>query len=182
MSVVLGLLFSNAFSTAAQRAAVSYLTEPSFSPDRREIAFVSGGDVWTVPAAGGAAALMVSHPATESRPFFSPDGKRLAFSSTRTGNGDVYVLNFETGDLSRVTFDDAAETLDGWSRDGEWLYFTSTARDLFGMNDIYRVRAAGGGTPMIVSGDRYVNEFHSAVSPDGNSIASSARGTSKGEW
>ena len=182
LSALFGLLFFNAFSASAQRAAVSYLTEPSFSPDRREIAFVSGGDIWTVPAAGGAAALMVSHPATESRPFFSPDGKRLAFSSTRTGNGDVYVLNFETGDLSRVTFDDAAETLDGWSRDGEWLYFTSTAKDLFGMSDVYRVRASNGGTPMQVSADRYVNEFHSAVSPDGNSIAFSARGNGNSQW
>src|SRR3712207_7892188 len=37
--------------------------------------------------------LLVSHPAAESRPLYAPDGKRLAFVSTRTGNGDVYVLD-----------------------------------------------------------------------------------------
>ncbi|HEX3101554.1 MAG TPA: hypothetical protein VHQ01_07180, partial [Pyrinomonadaceae bacterium] len=38
-----------------------YLTEPSLSPDRKEIAFVSGGDIWSVPSEGGAARLLVSH-------------------------------------------------------------------------------------------------------------------------
>ena len=51
------------------------------------------------PSAGGEARLLVSHSATESRPLYSPDGKRLAFVSTRTGNGDVYVLTFATGDV-----------------------------------------------------------------------------------
>jgi tricorn protease len=171
-------LFFNVFAISAQKA---YLTEPCFSPDRREIAFVSGGDIWTVPASGGAASLLVAHGANEARPMFSPDGRRLAFSSTRTGNGDVYVLNLETGDLSRATHDDAAETLDAWSRDGEWLYFSSTSRDIAGMSDIYRVRATGG-TPMQVSADRYVSEFHSAPSPDGNSLLFAARGGGSGQW
>ena len=39
-----------------------YFTEPALSPDRKEIAFVSGGDIWTVPATGGVASLLVSHP------------------------------------------------------------------------------------------------------------------------
>src|ERR1700675_1743579 len=62
-------------------AALSSYSEPGISPDGMEIAFVSGGDIWTVPAAGGEARLLISHPATESRPLYSPDGKRLAFVS-----------------------------------------------------------------------------------------------------
>ena len=73
------------FTSLAQTKSNPYMTEPTFSPDRREIAFVSGGDIWTVNASGGTASLLVSHPATESRPSFSPDGKRLAFVSNRTG-------------------------------------------------------------------------------------------------
>ena len=42
-----------------------------------------------------------------------------------------------------------------------------------GMNDVYRV-AADGGTPMPVSADRYANEFFSAASPDGRTLAMSA--------
>src|SRR5918911_147623 len=135
-----------------------YFYEPAISPDRREIAFVSGGDIWTVPAEGGEARLLVSHPATESRPLYSPDGRRLAFISTRTGNGDIYLLDFASGDLKRLTFDDGVEQLDAWSADGRWLYFSSTARDISGSNDIYRV-SADGGTPLQVSADRYTNEW-----------------------
>ena len=170
-----------AILTAQAQGSSAYMTEPSLSPDRKEIAFVSGGDIWTVPSSGGSAQLLVSHQATESRPMYSPDGTRLAFVSNRTGNGDIYVLNLQSGDLNRVTFDDAADILDGWSRDGKWLYFSSNARDISGMSDVLRVPAMGG-TPMQVSADRYTNEFFSAPSPDGASVAFSARGLSNGQW
>lgn len=173
-------LVLSSISLYAQKQ-VAYLTEPAISPDRKEIVFVSGGDIWTVPASGGAASLLVSHPATESRPVFSPDGKRLAFVSNRTGGGDIYVLDFETNDLKRITFDDALDNLDAWSRDGKWLYFSSTSRDIAGMSDIYRV-AATGGTPMTVSNDRYTSEFFAAPAPDGISFAFSARGIANGQW
>src|SRR6266481_6749515 len=80
----------NAAAQPAPPKAQPYFTEPAISPDGSEIAFVSGGDIWTAPASGGDAHLLVSHPATESRPLYSPDGRKLAFGSTRTGNGDIY--------------------------------------------------------------------------------------------
>ena len=157
------------------------MAEPSLSPDHREIAFVSGGDIWTVPFAGGDARLLVSNPATESRPLWSPDGTRLAFISNRTGNGDVYVLTFATGDLKRVTFDDVNDQLDAWSRDGNWLYFSSTSRDISGMSDVWRVHPDGG-TPMQVAADRYAAEYWAAPSPDGGTLAITARGVPFGQW
>ena len=168
-------------SPIAAQGSSAYMTEPSLSPDRKEIAFVSGGDIWTVPAAGGTAQLLVSHQATESRPMYSPDSVKLAFVSNRTGNGDIYVLDLRSGSLARVTFDDINDALDGWSRDGKWLYFSSSSRDIAGMSDVYRV-AATGGTPMQVSADRYTSEFFSAPSPDGTSVAFSARGIASGQW
>lgn len=167
---------------AAQSGAASpALAEPSLSPDGREIAFVSGGDIWTVPSAGGEARLLVAHPANESRPLYSPDGKNIAFVSTRTGNGDVYILELPSGVLRRITFDDAADALSAWSRDGRWLYFHSSAQDIAGMQDVYRVPAAGG-TPMPVASDRYATEFFAAPSPDGATLAISARGNASGQW
>jgi len=183
LKFVLVIIFTLVFghlSVSAQGSG-AYMTEPSLSPDRREIAFVSGGDIWTVPAVGGPAQLLVSHQATESKPVYSPDGTRLAFVSTRTGNGDIYVLNLASGDLTRITFDDAADNLDGWSRDGRWLYFWSNSKDISGMCDVYRV-ASTGGTPMLVSADRYTSEFFSAPSPDGSSVAFSARGIGNTQW
>jgi len=176
---VLLLLILTAFSSSV--AARPYFTEPALSPDRKEIAFVSGGDIWTVPATGGVASLLVSHTANEARPLYSPDGRQLAFISSRTGNGDIYLLTFATGDLKRLTFDDGLDQLDGWSRDGRWIYFSSTSRDIGGLNDLYRVSPSGG-TPMMVSADRYTNEFFCAPAPDGKTLAFSARGIASGQW
>ena len=57
--------------------------------------------------------MLVAHDANESRPMYSPDGAKLAFISDRTGGGDIYVLTFATGALSRLTFDDGLDRLDG---------------------------------------------------------------------
>ena len=176
--LIVGLTTISAQQGTNQRP---YFTEPSLSPDRKEIAFVSGGDIWTVPSTGGVAALLVSHSANEARPLYSPDGKQLAFISSRTGNGDIYLLTFATGDIKRLTFDDGLDQLDGWSRDGRWIYFSSTSRDIGGLNDLFRV-SVNGGTPMQVSADRYTAEFFGAPSPDGATIEFSARGIAAGQW
>ncbi|MBI1196427.1 MAG: PDZ domain-containing protein [Phenylobacterium sp.] len=157
------------------------LSEPALSPDGAEIAFVSGGDIWTVPAGGGAASLLVTDAATEGRPIYSPDGRELAFTSTRAGSPDLYVLTFATGAIRRLTWSDAAEQLDAWSRDGRWIYFSSPANDVARQNDVFRVAAAGG-TPLEVSRERYLNEFDAAPSPDGASIALMAKGLSSAQW
>jgi tricorn protease len=167
-------------SGAGPSPAFSF-AEPGISPDGREIAFTSGGDIWSVPATGGEARLLVASDADDRRPLFSPDGRELAFVSTRTGGGDIYVLTLPTGQLRRITWDDGLEQLDAWSADGRWLYFSSTSRDVAGMNDILRVPVAGG-TPMPVTGDRYVNEFGAAPSPDGRRLLFVARGVASSQW
>ena len=93
-----------AISAASLAAGVPYFTEPALCPTRPEIAFVSGGDIWVAPSKGGEAHLLVSHPADESRPLYSPDGNKLAFVSTRTGNGDIYVLMLGTLLVVMVVF------------------------------------------------------------------------------
>ncbi|MGI4831638.1 MAG: hypothetical protein ACRYFU_26170, partial [Janthinobacterium lividum] len=157
------------------------LSQPAISPDGKEIAFVSGSDIWVVPSSGGQAHLLISDPAEESRPLYSPDGAKLAFMSTRTGGGDIYVLTLSTGQLQRITYSDSPSNLDAWSRDGQWLYFTSGATDVANQGDILRVRATGG-TPMEVSHERYMNEFESAPSPDGKQVALVAKGISSSQW
>ncbi len=178
---VLVCCVSLAGKEAIAEAVLPSLSDPAISPDGREIAFVSGGDIWTVAAGGGEAHLLVTHPATESRPMYSPDGTKLAFVSTRTGAGNIYVLTLATGELMRLTYSDRPDLLDGWSHDGKWLYFTSAVNDVAGQGDIFRVSSIGG-TPLEVSHERYLNEFESAPSPDGQTIALMAKGLSSSQW
>ncbi|MCC7417110.1 MAG: PD40 domain-containing protein [Acidobacteria bacterium] len=162
-------------------APLASFGEPGISPDGATIAFVSGGDIWDVPARGGEARLLIAHPANDSRPMYSPDGTRLAFSSTRTGNGDIYLFTIATGDLRRLTFDDAAEAMNGWSADGGWIYFSSRSHDLGSMEDVARV-SVDGGTPLRVAADRYATEYFAAPGPDGGTVAITARGFAGSQW
>lgn len=187
MLVLIGGVLCSGVATNGQRATperpepLASFAEPAISPDRSEIAFVSGGDIWTVSAKGGEARLLVSHEANEQRPIYSPDGRTLAFVSDRSGGGDIYLLTFASGELRQLTFDDGLDRLDGWSRDGRWIYFSSSSRDISGMNDLFRVRVDGS-TPMAVSADRYTSEFFAAPAPDGQRVAFTARGNSAGQW
>lgn len=167
-----------AAQTPAPRPAFA---EPALSPDGQTIAFVSGGDIWEVPAAGGVARLLVTDAANDARPLYSPDGTRLAFSSTRGGSNNVWVLELASGKVTRLTWAEANEELDAWSADGKWLYFASNAGEIGREQDIWRVPAAGG-TPLQVSRERYLAEFQGAPSPDGGTLALMARGLSFGQW
>lgn len=178
-AVIWGLALLGAMAASSQPQGKPSMAEPSLHPTRAEVVFVSGGDIWTAPLTGGEAQLLISHAARDYRPLWSPDGKRLAFASLRTGNGDIYVLDIATGDVKRLTFDDAAENLDGWSPDGEWIYFHASRQ--VQLTDLFRVRASGG-TPMEVSADAMMTEFHAAPAPDGKSIAFSARGIGWNQW
>jgi Tol biopolymer transport system component/C-terminal processing protease CtpA/Prc len=154
----------------APPAGVPSFAEPSISPDRREIAFVSGGDVWSVDATGGTAHLLAAVDGYAERPLFSPDGKRLAFVSSRPGTPGIDVLDLEGGALTRLTQGDEAPELDGWSADGAFLYFSSAANNIAYDGDILRVPSTGG-TPVRAVGERYVNAMEAAPSPDGQTLA-----------
>jgi Tol biopolymer transport system component/C-terminal processing protease CtpA/Prc len=170
--VLCGLLSVAAAGPArAQDSGLVSFSQPAASPDGSEVAFVSGGDIWAVSAAGGTARLLVSHPGEDTRPLYSPDGRWLAFRSDREGGDtDLYVLEFATGAVRRLTWYDDDEGLDAWSGDSRHLYFTSGRRDPGGLPDVYRITVAGG-TPELVSGDRYSAEYHGAPSPAGDEVA-----------
>ena len=60
---------------------------------------------------------------------WSPDGDRLAFVSQREGNPELYVLESNLGNATRVTFNQARDHLADWSPNGEWLVFYATDSD-----------------------------------------------------
>jgi len=182
ISSALLLLATAAAAPAAAQEARPFLYQPAPSPDGSEIAFVSSGDIWVVPATGGSAHILVGNEADESRPLYSPDGTRLAFVSDRDGDDDIYVLTLASGEVRRLTWGDGNEELDAWSPDGRWIYFADGRGDPDAKADVWRVSAEGG-TPMRVLADRFAPEFHASVSPDGRTLAIAAvAGMAQSQW
>ena len=154
--------------------------EPGISPSGDEIAFVHGGDIgWYQHVE--ARRSCSSHPGHRIPPdvLARRHPPRVHLEPRRKpGHLD---LTFASGSLRRLTFDDGGELLDGWSRDGRWIYYSTAAHDISGMSDVYRVRSDGG-TPMPVAADRYASEFMAAPAPNGDAIAIVGRGFGLSQW
>ncbi|MGZ6988117.1 MAG: S9 family peptidase, partial [Thermoanaerobaculia bacterium] len=111
--------------------------DPQVSPDGRQVAFVRtttdlgagtrNADVWIVPADGSASPRpLTRHEKTDNAPRFSPDGKTLAFVSTRSGAPQIYLLDLGGGEPRKLT-DLSAGAQDPlvFSPDGKKLAFVS---------------------------------------------------------
>ena len=106
----------------------------------------------------------------DERPVWSPDGQQIAFSSTRSGRYDIWVMNADGSEPTQVTDHEAPDTDPGWAADGRSLYFTSE-RD--GRGELYRVDLATRHVERVTSGlDRAIMP---AVSPDGRHVAYAAQ-------
>jgi len=113
-SVLLGLLVLTSVATAN----VTLPRYPSISPDGSQIVFSWRGDLWKVPIAGGHATRMTSHPFNDLQSAWSRDGKRIAFTSDRTGSANLFVMNADGTDLRQVTQTDRTFVLSGFAQDG----------------------------------------------------------------
>ena len=65
------------------------------------------------------------HPAQDKAPSWSPDGKRLAFSSNRNGHFNLYFFNLENQAIETVTTNEFQDEVPTWSPDGKNLVFHS---------------------------------------------------------
>jgi dipeptidyl aminopeptidase/acylaminoacyl peptidase len=84
--------------TIAQR---SHTQAPSLSPDGRFLAYHDGDSLQSPPdifliGTDGAAPVRVEHPATDTKPLFTPDGSGVVFQSDRKG-GDLWFLPVANG-------------------------------------------------------------------------------------
>ncbi|MFI5378166.1 MAG: LpqB family beta-propeller domain-containing protein [Tepidisphaerales bacterium] len=137
-------------SRAVSAAPVGYYRQPAIHKDT--LVFVAEGDLWKVPAAGGVATRITSHPAEESTPAISPDGQTVAFVGHYEGPAEVYTMPLAGGLPTRRTYDGETLAVVGWTRDGKVLAATraqSTLPDvqLFTL-DIGRKDAAAVRTPV----------------------------------
>jgi len=142
------------------------------SPDGRSIAFDLMGDLYLLPVEGGRARPLTKGLAYDTHPKFSPDGKRLAFTSDRDGAENVWYIDLEKQDTLRVTkYKDKHIQSADWSPDGDYLVVSEGNRNL----KLHLYHRDGGGGTQLVKEPESLKCVEPAFSPDGRYIWFSRR-------
>ncbi len=153
------------FGAPAAQASPLIFQNPTISSSR--IAFVYGGDIWTVPRAGGAANRIITGFGLAGAPYFSPDGATIAFSANYNGNVDVYTVPTAGGQPKRLTYHPGADTVVGWTNDGSKVLFRSGRSTGTDAAQIFTIGARGGVAAVLPLPDAQVGSY----SPDGTHFA-----------
>ncbi len=114
---------------------VKAVAEPAISPDGKTVAYVVGTSdwaakkrtaaVWRTNADGTNARAVTAGTARDEHPFFSPDGRTLAFVSTRTGEPQLFFLPLSGGEAEQKTSFPGGIDSPRFSRDGRWVVFAA---------------------------------------------------------
>ncbi|MBI3283569.1 MAG: PD40 domain-containing protein [Burkholderiales bacterium] len=115
----LALTLSLAGMLASAWAVPAYYRFPAIRGDA--VVFTAEGDLWKVAAGGGQAQRLTTHPAAETLPAISHDGKWLAFSAAYEGATEAYVMPLAGGLPKRISFENGAVSVLGWTAQGEVL-------------------------------------------------------------
>ncbi len=169
MSIVracgIAAVFAALLALPAVAAEPLLLQSPTVS--RTQIAFVYGGDIWTVPRRGGNARRIVTGFGVAGAPYFSPDGSTLAFSANYDGSTDLYTVAASCGEPQRLTYHPGADIVIGWTRDGSKIVFTSGRNSPNDSSQLYEIPRTGGIPAMLPLPDATEGSY----SPDGTHFA-----------
>ena len=108
-----------AHARAQEPIAIRMASDFAVSPDGETLVFRWANELWsTSTAQGSAVKRLTNHPAVDSEPRFSPDGKRIAFVSNRSGSNQIYVMPAEGGIPEQKTYHSEGYSLADWFPDG----------------------------------------------------------------
>jgi len=136
-----------------------------------KIVFDLLGDIYTMPLAGGKATAIRTGIAWEVQPRFSPDGKKILFTSDAGGGDNIWSMNADGTDAEQLTKEDFRLLNNGvWTPDGNYFvarkHFTS-GRSL-GAGEMWLYHKTGGaGTQLTKRKNDQQDVNEPCVSPDG---------------
>lgn len=158
-----GMNFSN-FRPLLMGGQDSYAT---FSPDGKELAFITGNMRLTVADAEGKERRHLGpQEGIQGQPNWSPDGQWIVFSSSHEGNYQLYTIHPDGSGLTRLTYHKAMDYRPVYSPDGKWLAFSSNRE---GNWDIYLMRPDGAGLRQVTSDPG--KDDHAAWTADSRALA-----------
>jgi dipeptidyl aminopeptidase/acylaminoacyl peptidase len=110
------------------------IASPQISPDGSQIVFSRGfvdakkdqnaSSLWIVDAKGERLRQLTEGTYRDSAPAFSPDGKRIAFLSNRSGSSQLHVMWLDTREMAQLTRFEYEPSAPVWSPDGTRIAFT----------------------------------------------------------
>jgi imidazolonepropionase-like amidohydrolase/Tol biopolymer transport system component len=117
------------------------------APDGKTIVFDLLGDIYAMPIEGGKATCIRGGLAMEVQPRFSPDGKRILFTSDAGGGDNIWMMDKDGSHATQITKENFRLLNNAvWTPDGEYLiarkHFTSH-RSL-GAGELWIYHIAGG--------------------------------------
>jgi eukaryotic-like serine/threonine-protein kinase len=144
----------------------------ALSPSGRRVAIqagetVSGGtaaDLLMLDLATGVRSRLTNNPSLNSDPSWSPDERRLVFSSNRTGRNAVFVKDLTTGQETPLFDFPTNVVVDEWAPDGKFIVFRTGGRAIYAL-------PMPGGTPRLVVDTPISIEDQTRLSPDGRWLA-----------
>ncbi|HEY5329093.1 MAG TPA: PDZ domain-containing protein [Acidobacteriaceae bacterium] len=163
---VLFVLALFAAPAAIDAQAPHLLRAPSLSDS--QIAFRYADDIWLVGRDGGAARRLTSTSNIVDGPFFSPDGRTIAYSARVAGNTDIYTISVNGGVPRRVTYRAGGNYAAGWTPDGRDILMQSMQDAVRTYMQLYKVHADGSGLPERLP---LPSAFDGSFSADGTHLA-----------
>ena len=95
--------------------------DPSITPNGKQLVFSWIGEIWIAKIDGSGLRRLTINDANDSQPLVSPDGKRVAFVSDRTGANQIFVMKLDGSGLKQLTFHSEGYELSDWFPDGKHL-------------------------------------------------------------